>query len=213
MKRNKLFALILAVVFGLSTLGYAQDATTTSPDPSSQTLDEQFEHIKSTSNSWEDYKVIKKYRLNDFWKVVQDSVSAHQTEILQAQLKIGEQQTEIAELQNKQKELEKALAENEYMISHINVLGINFEKNTYVYINFGIIAALLLVMGIGYIRYNKSNKLAAEKKKNFDKLEEEFFNFKQTAREREAKIKREMQTEMNRAEELKRKLTAVQKSA
>lgn len=210
MNRKRLFSLALAFLMGSFTLVNAQDtATETVPatqEPTAVTLNDQFEQLKRKSNSWEDYKVIKKFKLNDFWKVVQDSLQASKTDILQKQIKIGEQQSDIDKLEVTLKEKEEALAENDYLITHINVLGLDFQKDTYVYMNFGIIITLLILIGLGYIRYNKSNKTAADKKNELEALEKEFFDFKQTAREREAKIKREMQTEMNRAEELERKL-------
>ena len=78
-------------------------------------------------------------------------------------------------------------------------------------LSFGSIAALLILAGIISSVNKKNKKVTDEKIKAYQDIELELNEFKKAARDRELKVKRELQTEMNKKEELRQQLAALQK--
>jgi uncharacterized protein HemX len=169
------------------------------------TLEQQFREIMQETETFKSYKVIQIERLNSFWDTVEDSIQQKENAVLTANQKIAEQQNTINKLNNTIREGRASIEEAAYDREHINVIGIDFNKATFIIISFLIIAALLAVIAFGYGKYKYSTKVAAEKSKSYDKLEEEYKNHQDKAREKQMKLKREIQTHINKIEELKHK--------
>ena len=105
------------------------------------------------------------------------------------------------------------MQQSEDAVNNLHVLGIPIHKQIYVIINTAIIALLLIALGVVYTQFKSSKKVTDQKKKEFDDIDREFAEFKKNAREREIKIKRELQTEMNLVAELNDQVAALQKKA
>jgi len=63
--------------------------------------------------------------------------------------------------------------------------------------------ALLVIM---IVKFNSSNYTTTRVKNDFQELSEEYEEFKKRTREKETKLKRDLQTEVNTVEDLKKKL-------
>jgi len=70
--------------------------------------------------------------------------------------------------------------------------------------------ALVVFMVILFLKSKTSQNYASKKKKDFQTVDQEYEEFRKRAREREIKLKRELQTAVNTLEELKQK-TAINK--
>ena len=207
MNRIKLYFAVLLFLVVSSPAVFAQ---TTSP--TSATLEEQFRSMKETSNSYQDYKVVKETLLNQFYSNVRDSIYAIKQRNLEAQSTITSQQQEIKRLQEELENQQKVLQENEFEIANTQVLGMNIEKETYNYIVWGIILALLILFAIAILKYKSSNRVAVKKRNEYETLDNEFNDFKARSREKEIKLMRDLQTERNAVEELNQRLAASQKN-
>ncbi|WP_276496309.1 hypothetical protein [Pontibacter litorisediminis] len=205
-----------------ATLVQAQGSKAEKAPAANAKLEKQFESLKNSSNTWQGYKVVKITSLESFWKTVQETVATKDKKLenfeAEADAKLQEARKDVAaqeqQLQAMQEEVKKKEAEIQqsiHDITHISVLGVDLPKQFYVLLNSGIIIALLIALGVMVVQHKSSKSIASEKRKAFDEMELELNEYKKSARERELKIKRELQTELNRVEELKQQLASVKK--
>lgn len=219
----KAFFLSLALV-GTFTATLAQE--TNSGNNVSAELQDHFNRLKSQSNSYREhqraFKVIDVSRLDAFWNGVLTTVKESEknqakagknteTALLQAQATIKNQETQIRALKQENAVKEKAAQQNAYEVSHIMVFGIGINKQVFLFLSLGIILGLSILAAVIASLYKKSKVIADEKVNAFRDMELEFTEYKKAARERELKIKRELQTEMNSKEEMKQQLASFQK--
>ena len=198
-----LFTMALCLVYQATN---AQEVTTT---PADNSLSGQFTQLKENAESYKKYKVIDRVQLDGFWVAVQDSISGLKTQIVDSNAKIGELQAKIEELDKSITEKDGALAEGTFEKEHIKVIGIDIAKGTYIGINFSLIFILVAVLAFFIYKYNNSNKITAKSKHDFGKLDKEFENFKKEALEKQMKLRRELQTERNKVDELYQKVGSV----
>ena len=219
-------------LFLVCLLFFVSGAQAQAPRPQTTTggssLQQQFNSLKFRSSSYQenqvDYKVVRLNSLDSFWKSVQDTVRARELQLQQARKGIDKElvqareslQKQTAELENLKEEnalKEQEVQKTSHEINHISVLGIDFPKQTYVILNFALLFLLLVVVGVTVYLYKNSKKVTDDKKQAFAEIDQEYTEFKQKARERELKIKRELQTEMNRIEELNQQIASLKKQA
>lgn len=174
-----------------------------------KTLQHQFQFIKDKSNSYQEYKVVKITNLNNFWNNVKDSIAAQKAEYLAAQKEIESQKAALQKLQKEYNIKDDELQKGDYEKAHITFLGIDFLKENYIFINTGIIFFLILILAVLFFKYKGSERVAQIKKNEFESIDRELNNHKAKSREREIKIKRELQTEMNRVQELTQELSSL----
>ncbi|UII30583.1 hypothetical protein LVD17_20025 [Fulvivirga ulvae] len=199
MKKPILFLLICLASAGVS----AQNTEDQTQIPQPQSLNEQFRKLKDDSETFKTYKVIKESDLNAFWKTVQDSVSNKEQRLSDAQKLIDVQEKELAKLREVIKEKDVQLEEKEYAGTHITVMGIDFLKDSYVLINIVIISLLLIAMAILLYKFKDNNKIARKKTNDYERLDNEFENYKRNALEKQMKLRRDLQTAKNRLDEIR----------
>ncbi|MCP2045557.1 hypothetical protein [Pontibacter sp. HSC-36F09] len=224
----KAFFLSLLIVLTTAAPAVQAQGTAKNENKSATPLTGQFNDLKSKSNSYmegsREYKVVNVALLNSFWQSVQATIkdveqkqvkelNATRQDLETAQARITEQEKEIEALKLDNAQKEAAVQQSEDAVNNLHVLGIPIHKQIYVIINTAIIALLLIALGIVYTQFKSSKKVTDQKKKEFDNIDREFAEFKKNAREREIKIKRELQTEMNLVAELTDQVTALQKKA
>lgn len=224
----KAFFLSLLIVLTVTSTAVQAQGTTKEDNKSAAALSGQFSDLKTKSNSYtegsREYKVVNVALLNSFWQSVQATIkeveqkqvkdlSATRQSLETAQARIDEQEKEIEVLRQDNAQKEAAVQQSEDAVNNLHVLGIPIHKQVYVILNTAIIALLLIMLGVLYTQYNSSKKVTDQKKKEFDDIDREFADFKKNAREREIKIKRELQTEMNLVAELSEQVATLQKKA
>ncbi len=197
--------LLLAVILPFTVASQIQEPQ---PEPEPQTLNEKYNAIKKKSNTWESYKVIRETSLDAFWKNVQDSVQDLRSNLAQSNLKIREQQVTMDEQKSQMDKLEESLSQSEARNDRISFLGVYIMQNTYSSIVWGIIGLLLVLLIIGYFRFRSNEKTTRKKIKDFTELSEEFEEYRKIVRQREIRIKRELQTASNKLEEIKHRASA-----
>jgi hypothetical protein len=208
MKLTRLPIIALLSLLSFASVSYAQTEGTpeNTSGKSVNTLNKQFLELKDKANNYQDFKVIKHHQLNDFWKGVMDSVTAYKKEIVIAQKEIDSQKAELNQLKTELKSTQQEVHKNDYASARISVLGIQMLKENYIYLNFGIIGVLLIMLAIAFFSYYKSKRIAHEKVTEFDSVQSELNSYKQRLRERETIMGRELQTERNKVDELMQKL-------
>lgn len=164
-------------------------------------LNERFQVLKSKSQNYREYKVIRENVLDGFWKIVRDSVATKQAAISSRDKSIQDLKKELAETQATLKEKEASMQEIVHDSTHINVLGINFSKSVFITTVGLIFGALILVALLMSGRLKLIQSSLKERADAFNSLSAEFEEYKRKAMEKQTKLSRELQTERNRLSE------------
>lgn len=189
--------LFLAFIINTNTL-FGQAETSTAP----QSLSEQFQEMKDKSETFNEYKVIKAYKLNAFWKNVSDSLSTVKGDLIVARQEITSLKGEIASLKDDLAETKEMLTQSETKNNSIAFLGADINKAVYNIILWGIILGLAVLAVSLYYAFKSSHKVTRKAKKEFEKVSADFENYRKLSQEKQIKLKRELQTEVNKVEEL-----------
>lgn len=207
MKFTNLNILLALAVIVLTVPAFGQDQSTIESS-GNESLQSQYQKILDKSETYTEYKVIKKTDLSRFSNAVQDSLRTNRSEISGLKNKVKEQKSQISQLSKKIEELEIQLAESEKLRESLSFLGLNIYKTTYHLIVWLIIGVLLAFGIFAYISYMRSNAITSKSIKDFKALEVEYEDHKKKSYENQLKIGRELQTERNEIEELKTKIKA-----
>ncbi len=161
-------------------------------------VQDRFASMKSGSQTFQDYKVIKEYVLDGVWKIISDSIKAQDRRLQNAQIRIDSLKSDLAAA-HQANELQKASMEEIIFDStHIHVLGIPFTKSAF------IILSLVVVIGLGLLIFTLWGRLkliqGAIKEKTLiaDTISNEFDEYKKKALEKQTKLSRELQNERNK---------------
>jgi len=188
------------------SLGQNPDSKATSRSQPS-TLKGNFENMKDKSETYQIYKVIPRERLDAFWSAVEDSLALNARNLNQVRTELGSTSQDVTNLRAQLEENEAALEQVTYKRDRISFLGIDLVKSTYSTMAWGMIFFLSIVVAVFYLKFTNSNRVTTKVKKEHQGLLDEFEEFRNRAREKEIKLKRELQTEINSVEELKQKVT------
>jgi hypothetical protein len=163
-----------------------------------QLLRERYLLMKTSSQTFQDYKVIKEYILDGFWKMTMDSIQANRKTLAEANQRINQLENDLVSIKTTLAEQQNAVKDIEYDSKHISLLGIPFTKNVFRGFVFTIIGALIafIVVLSGYWRVSKSSM--KEQKLIVESLTREFEEYKRKALEKQTKLSRELQNERNK---------------
>lgn len=166
-----------------------------------ETLREKYDDMLESTETYEQYKVIPRTKLNSLWAEVQDTLNQNSRTIrdlrsqrLDLQSTIETQKAETADLQS---QLDESLNLNDT----IYFLGIPFSKVGYHIMVWLIIIVLAILGAISYLMYMRSNRVTTRVKREHESLNSEFEEHKAKAREAQVKLKRELQTAVNQLNE------------
>lgn len=158
----------------------------------------QFEYIYNKSNSHKQYKVVSKNWYAKLQKNTLDSLNAVHTLINTSKAEINKQLQQISSLEEELKtansNFNKAKAEKDNM----PLLGVQMSKSSYTATMWGIIFTLLGGLILFIYKYNGSNALTKEAQKLLRETESEFEEHRRNALEREQKVRRQLQDELNK---------------
>ena len=185
----KLKILLLTVCFALYVLpAIAQQKTTT--------LEELFVDVIDKSNRYEDYKVVKIYKLNNLKKNVEDSIASIKKDLENAQGTMALQKSEIDTLTQSMSSLQTELNTSIENQDGINLFGALINKTTYKITMWGIIGILVLVVLYLLFKFKNSNAITKAAKLKLAETDKEFETHRQQALEREQQLRRKLQDEI-----------------
>lgn len=164
-------------------------------------LKERYEVMKSGSQTYEDYKVIKGFILDGFWKITLDSISKQQAMLKDANSEIASLKNEVLKIQNDLKAHQASVERITFESNHISVLGIPFGKGTFIFLSAALIAGLVIALFVILGRMKVLNSGMKEKTLIAHTLTQEFEEYKRKALEKQTKLSRELQNERNKIAE------------
>lgn len=202
MNQLKFIALIFLIVIS-SVNTYAQSNQEPSQEEetlslNSGSIDNQFEFIIRRSNRYQDYKVVKTNWLYTLKAHTLDSLKAVRDELDSTNLVVSEQQKEIDDLKSTLSTTQASLDFTNKEKDSMALFGMQMSKSGYNLLMWVIIAGLLGLLVLFVYKFRNSNSVTKQAKNALAEIEEEFEEHRKVALEREQKVRRQLQDELNK---------------
>ena len=198
----KKFITILSFTFFLfissAVLGQESETNTPKPSLNNGTIESQFDYLYRKSSSYQEYKVVKKTFYQKIKGNVLDSMQALKKDLVDTKELVEVQGNEIKSLKS------DLLTTNDNLISvtkekdDINFLGMPMTKASYNSLLWTIIFSLVALLLFFIFKFKSSNTITVQSKNLLNDTEKEFEAYKAKALEREQKVRRELQDELNK---------------
>lgn len=163
----------------------------------SGTIDNQFEYVIRRSNSWQDYKTVKKTWLYTLKAHTIDSLKAVHKDLNETQAIVATQAKEIEDLKGSLSttkiDLDNTIAEKDSM----KLFGMPMTKPNYSLVLWSIVGVLSALLLFFIYKFKNSNATTKLSKKTLAETEEEFEEHRRNALEREQKVRRQLQDMIN----------------
>lgn len=203
----------LVTIAFISLLAFTASAQTDSEENklslNSGTINNQFEYVLKKSSGWRDergqqYKVIKINWLYELRAHTIDSLNAVHKNLVDTQDIVSAQNNEIdglkASLSKTQTDLENTNNEKNSM----SLFGLQMSKTGYNLVMWSVIGGLLALLIFFIYKFNNSNAVTKQAKNTLSEIEEEFEEHRKVALEREQKVRRQLQDEINKQKDSKK---------
>ena len=162
------------------------------------TLNDQMMEAFDKSNSYQEYKVVKKTQLATLKRNILDSVSVLDKKIEAQQSELGLQKSKIDSLTKTLTNTQQTLTDSKEKEDGIKIFGVLTSKATYNTIMWGIILLLLISGGFLFYRFLNSHKITNAAQLKMAELEIELEDNRRNSLEREQKLRRKLQDEINK---------------
>ena len=185
--------LLVFLVAGQSIL-FAQNRTTSTQNLSLNegTIDEQFEYVIRRSNSWQDFKVIKKNWMYALKAHTIDSLAALQGQLESTQKVVQSQEDEISGLKANLASTESTLQSTNLEKDSMALFGMQMSKTGYNTLLWSIIGGLFTLLLVFIFKFRNSNSITRAAKRSLSEIEQEFEEHRRVALEREQKVRRQL---------------------
>lgn len=187
MKKRFTLAIVLCA---FNIAGFAQDNT--------NTIDNQFNTLLNESTNWQNSKIVQLDKLQQLQKNVNDSLTKLHLTIVNNKDASQEHKDSVEALTAKLKVTQDSLQTSLTKTTNIEVLGLSSEKSTFLTVIWAIIGVLIILLGVIYYRFKKSFMDIKEVKSKLTETEEELDELRKSSLEREQKIRRQLQDEINK---------------
>ena len=166
------------------------------------TIDNQFEYVIQKSYTYRGngkiYKNVERHWLYTLKAHTLDSLKALQDKLDTTNKVVNTQQTEINQLKTNLATTQGTLDTTNLEKDSMSLLGLQMSKTNYNLLMWGIIGALLALLLIFIYKFKNSNVITKTAKNNLADIEEEFEEHRRNALEREQKVRRQLQDELNK---------------
>ena len=186
---------IVSLLISITSLAFAQE---NSQGKSNGTLNEQFDYVMQKSNNFQEYKVVKKDYLLQLKKSSTDSVRQYQKELVDLKKQKESHQAIVSKLNDTLKTTQANLNELQTAQNNVDLFGSTMSKTNYNYLMWGIVSVLGLVLLLLFVQLKSAKSVANEQKSHAEKLETDFEDYKHKALEKEQKLGRQLQDEINK---------------
>ena len=193
-----LFATSFILLLSLNSYGQTKERKKIKGSLNKGTIESQFDYIYVKSYSYKDTKSVKKGDLQKIKANVLDSISTLKKELTDTKQVVQTQNTEINSLKSDLKTTNDNLTIVSKEKDEIKFLGFPMTKIGYNTLLWSIITGLLVFLVFFIFRFKASNAITKQANGLLTETEEEFEIYKATALEREQKVRRELQDELNK---------------
>lgn len=209
---QKLQISLIALIFSLFNTVNAQEQSpkptkvnqprTSQPDTQKSlntgSIASQFDYINSTSNNYQDYKVIRKTSLEKLKGNIVDSLQSMQAKLANVNTTLSKHDSEVASLQDSLTKTIQELKVTKEQKESVSFLGLMLSKSAYNTIVWCIIGLLVIILVFYIYRFKQNHAVTADAKKTLEEVRAEFEQHRKKAMEREQKLNRRLQDELNK---------------
>lgn len=191
-------ATYLVFLFSITTFSQTNEVDDDKLSLNSGTIDNQFEYVIRRSNNYQDYKVIKKVWLYALKAHTIDSLNAVHKDLIDIKAVVTNQAKEITDLKLKLTETKNNLENTNLEKDSMSLFALQMSKSGYSLLMWSIIIGLFTILLFFIYKFKNSNAVTKLTKKSLIDIEEEFEEHRRIALEREQKVRRELQDEINK---------------
>ncbi|UZO79344.1 tRNA (guanine-N1)-methyltransferase [Aquimarina sp. ERC-38] len=191
--------LLLTLSFcSINVMTAQEEAMTAGQALRQESIEKQFDMVIRKSGRYQEYKVVKrtwmdKLKANtiDTLKTLEDKLSTAREEIAKQETTINDLQTSLGDTN---KDLEAVSEEKDNM----NFMGVAMTKSSYKTMMWSIVGVLLALLAFFIFQFKNSNAVTVRAKKALAETEVEFEDHRRRSLEREQKVMRKLQDEINK---------------
>ncbi|WP_296620821.1 hypothetical protein [Marivirga sp.] len=167
-------------------------------------LSDQYQNMIESSETFEKYKVISISKINAFGQIMNDSISTLKESVSTAKSARLQAETERDSAKSQMTELKSELEVTQDAVDEMPLLGIPMSKTTYNIVMWSIVVVLIAGLVIVYVMYLNSYRMTRQAKKDKALIDQELEDLRKRSHDKQVKIKRELQTALNKLEEQRR---------
>lgn len=196
-----LIAFAFSLVFSLSFSQTTEQPETLSLN--SGTIESQFEYIFRKSGNFkgtngQPYEAVKTAWLLKLRNHVKDSLNEIRKDLSETQKVVKTQANEITQLKSNLSKTQTDLDTTNSEKDSMSLFGMQMSKTGYNTLLWSIIGGLLALLLLFIYKFKNSNAVTRQAKKSLSEIEDEFDEHRKTALEREQKVRRQLQDEINK---------------
>lgn len=167
------------------------------------TISDQFEYLKRKSGNFkgtngQQYEAVSRRMLLALQANTLDSLKTIREDLNKTLNTVETQQKEINDLKTNLSSTQSTLDTTNQEKNNMSLLGLQMSKTKYNILMWSIIAGLLALLLVFIVKFKSSNSITKAAKKSLAETEEEFEEHRRTALEREQKVRRQLQDEINK---------------
>lgn len=162
------------------------------------TLEGVFQQLIDRSGAWQNFKMLDRGKLAAFQRSMTDSINGVRSQLVAEKQKVKENEATIKELNDKITEIQAALDQTKDQKDSVNFFGLLISKGLYNTIMWGIVLALASLLVLYIYKFSNGNVVTKKSINDLNELQEEYENYRKAAIEREQKVRRQLQDEINK---------------
>ena len=176
----------------------AQTAVAPVEEAKPTTLEGVFQQLIDRSGAWQNFKMLDRGKLAAFQRSMTDSINGVRSQLVAEKQKVKENEATIKELNDKITEIQAALDQTKDQKDSVNFFGALVSKGLYNTIMWGIVLALASLLVLYIYKFSNGNVVTKKSINDLNELQEEYENYRKAAIEREQKVRRQLQDEINK---------------
>lgn len=180
----------------------AQDKTENKLSLNSGSIDNQFEYVITKSYTYNGngkvYKNVERYWLDALRAHTIDSINALKDQLKNTKQIVENQDTEIQVLKTNLDDTNATLDQTKLEKNSMSLFGFLMSKTGYNILMWSIVGGLLALLLFFIFKFKNSNAITKQAKLALVETEEEFEDHRKRALEREQKVMRRLQDELNK---------------
>ena len=201
MKLLKNAILTFLIAFAFNTINAQVEPQAQSINEGS--INDQFEFVLRKSGNFKGtsglaYEAVRRSMFLALQAHTRDSLNTIKTKLSDTRNTVSTQQKEISELKNNLTKTQDTLTATNTEKDSMALLGLQMSKTSYNMLMWLIIAGLLVFLIVFMYKFKNSNSVTKDAKSALAEIENEFEDHRRNALEREQKVRRQLQDELNK---------------
>ena len=162
------------------------------------TLEGVFQQLVDKSGAWQNFKMLDRAKLATFQRSMADTINAIRGQLSTQKQAVATHLQNIKELNDKITELQTNLDQTKDQNDSVNFFGVLLSKGVYSTIMWVIVLILAGLLAFYIYKYTNSNVITKNSINELGELQQEYENYRKAAIEREQKVRRQLQDEINK---------------